>query len=131
MKMTNAQIYNCGAALRTFIADNEELSLPVRVNFFLQKNLTIILEACTDIEKYRMQIGEKYGSLSQNESGYEVAPENIAKAQGELNELMAIEQDLPIKTIALEDFGNIQLKTREMAALFFMIEEPSEKGESL
>lgn len=129
MKMTNLQIYNRGVALRTFIADNVNLKLPIKINFFLQRNIAQIMDAGTEIEQYRTNIGQKYGSLNASETGYDISPENMVLAQQELDELMSIEQDIPISLLSLEDFGNIEITTGEMAALLFMIAEPNEKGE--
>jgi hypothetical protein len=53
MKLTNQQIYNASLKLNSFSVEGK---IPVKINFFLQKNIQIIIEAGKEIEKARIQI---------------------------------------------------------------------------
>lgn len=127
MKLTNNEIYNYANALGQEFGANASLKLPIKVNFFLQKNIKTLVEAATDIENSRIEIAREYGVLTEDGESYQIPPEKIDDASKELNDLFGLEQDLPIKKFNLEDFNNIELTTAQMSALLFMIkDEPIE-----
>jgi hypothetical protein len=55
MKLTNNQIYSYATNL---VAFNIEEKLPVRINFFLQKNVQTIQAYAQEIEKARLEIAQ-------------------------------------------------------------------------
>ena len=123
MKLTNNEIYNYATALNENFGVNKEIKLPIKVNFFLQKNIKIILEAAQEIDKVRMEIIQTYGTPSEDGQSYEIPPEKIEAASAELTDLFSIEQDLSIHKFNLDDFNNIELTTGQTMALFFMIND--------
>ena len=122
--MTNVEIYNYANALMSVF--NEEMTLPVKVNFYLQKNTNTMIEAGKEIEKARMDIIQKYGTPSEDGQSYEVPAENIEVVNKELEDLFSLEQEIKINEISLEAFANVELTTAQVAAIAFMIKEEEE-----
>ena len=119
--MKNQKIYEHASKLSVF---NEcSIKMPVRINFYLQKNIRLIQEAATEIEKARFEIGAQFGSLNESQTGYDIPKENIAEATKELRDLFNLEQDLPLHVFKLDDFDGIELTYQQMSAIMFMIEE--------
>jgi hypothetical protein len=119
--MTNLEIYNYASMLMS--AFKEELTLPVKVNFYLQKNTNTMVEAGKEIEKTRMEIIQRYGTQSEDGQSFEVTAENIEAVNKELEDLFALEQEIKINEISLEAFANVELTTAQVAAIAFMIKE--------
>ena len=122
MKMTNLEIYSNAQALnQAFESFNEYL--PVKVNFFMQKNIKAIQELAMDIENSRVEIIQRYGSLNEETNEFSVPAESIEAANSELIDLFDIEQEVNIRKISLDAFGDIKLSTDQVQALMFMIED--------
>lgn len=122
MKLNNLQIYTYAEELNTQFLECNVL-LPVRVNFFLQKNIQIITTAAQEIAQVRLDIARKFGVLDEEGANYIIAPEDMADANKELNDLFGLEQELNLHTFKLIDFDNIELTYQQMSAIMFMIEE--------
>lgn len=120
MKLTNNQIYQYAQNLGAFYI---EVKMPVRINFYLQKNIQLIQQAAEEIDKARMNIGAQFGVPNENGNGYDIPAENIEAANRELNDLFNLEQDINLHIFKLEDFDNIELTFQELSAIMFMIEE--------
>ena len=122
MKLTNYQIFEY---MQNFINifENNNLYIPVKANFLIQKNIKLIAAAGEEIEKSRLQIAQHYGVLDKEKNQYIVPSDKIAEANKEINDLFSIEQDLDIKTFKLEDLGNAEFTSKQMQAIMFMIEE--------
>lgn len=119
--MTNLEIYSTASRLMEAFHDNEQ-KFPVKMNFFLQKNKKTLLSLAQEIEEARLNIAQTYGVDSGNGS-FSIAPENISKAQEELNQLFNIEQSVNIAKISYNDLDpNMELTEAQMEALMFMIE---------
>ena len=121
MKMTNLEIYSIAQAYKAFEKFNEYL--PVKVNFFMQKNKNTLMTAAQDIDNARMEIIQRYGSLNETGEAYIVPPESMDAANKELSDLFAIEQDISVNKINLSAFDNIKLTTDQVQAIMFMIDE--------
>ena len=123
MKLTNLQIYNYASNLLEEFSNSAELKLPVKVNFYLQKNLLTLKNLATEIEESRLNIIQEYGQINENGTSYFIPNENIEKAQQELNDLFALEQEVQIYMIKLDSFNDdILLSMSQMESLMFMIE---------
>lgn len=122
MKLTNEKIYTYAQNLMsTFVGT--DVVLPVKVNFYLQKNKKILTELAQDIEEARMEIAKKYGELSENGSQYVVADDKIEEANKELVDLFELEQEVQIYTVSIDSFkDDMALSTSQMEALMFMID---------
>ena len=119
--MTNKQIYEYGKKLAIFSECNSKL--PVRISFYLQKNIQLIQQAASEIDQARLGIGAKYGIPNEDGNGYDIPQENVAEANRELNELFELEQEVNIHKFKIDDFADIELTYKEMSAIMFMIED--------
>ena len=121
--MSNNEIYQIfNNLMKQF--NNGEQKFPVKINFYLQKNKNTLMEFAQEIETARLEIINSYGSPSEDNPGqYIIPPENIEIAQQELNELFALEQDVNIYKLSIDDFPeDMSLTGNQMEALLFMIE---------
>lgn len=120
MKLTNQQIYDATIQLASF---NIEGKLPVRINFFLQKNIQTLAAAGQEIEEARLSVAREFGQLNEDGTQFIVPPEKMAAAQKEINDLFNLEQDLNIHVFKLDDFDGIELTYQQLSSIMFMIEE--------
>lgn len=124
MQLTNNQIYNYASKLATqFNIQKCDIKLPIKISFFLQKNMKILTELAQDIEKCRLQIVTTYGTLQEESQTYIITPDNIEKANAELTDLFTLEQNVELHTFKLEDFEGLEFTFAQMDAIMFMIEE--------
>lgn len=122
MKLTNQEIYNYALSLNEAFKDNEQ-KLPVKINFYLQKNKTFLINLAQDIEMTRMDIIRNYGVLSEDGAQYIISKEKVEEAQKELNDLFSLEQEVNIYTINIDSLNDdITLTTGQMEAIMFMID---------
>lgn len=123
--MTNNDIYIIASDLVQNITQLN-LHLPVKVNFYLQKNIDAILAIAQDLEKSRNEILERYGTKDEETGNYSFEDDNLEKANQELIDLFTLEQEVPIYKIKLEDFNNIELDSKQVQAISYMIEDIEE-----
>jgi hypothetical protein len=90
MKLTNNEIYGYAVALNEAFADNTQ-RLPMKVNFYLQKNKKTLVELGQDIEESRAEIIRSYGELTEDGTQYSIPASNIEAAQKELEDLLNLE----------------------------------------
>lgn len=121
MKLTNQKIYEHASNLTVF--NNCNIKMPVRINFYLQKNIQLIRQSAEEIERARFDIGAQFGTPNPEGTGYDIPAENVAEANRELSDLFSLEQDLSIHIFKLDDFDGIELDYQQMSAIMFMIEE--------
>lgn len=122
MKMTNNDIYNIASVLNKAFEDTTQY-LPVKVNFYIQKNKAILLTLAQDIEQARINILKNYGTLNQETNQFEFTPDNAQIVMKELNDLFTLEQDVNIYTVSIDSFSDdLTLTTGQMEALMFMID---------
>lgn len=120
--MTNAEIFSLDKALSSAF-NNETRYLPAKINFYIQKNRSVLANLSKDIEAVRMSIIEKYGTLEENEDQYKFSDANLKLANKELADLLNIVQEVQICTISLTSLEALDFTTLQMQALLFMIEE--------
>ena len=123
MRLTNSEIYSCAQELITEFGPDCQIQLPVRINFFLQKNIRTMKELAEDIENTRLTIARTYGVLNQEQNVYEIPNEKLEAATKELNELFSLEQEVSIHIFKLSDFDGVETSYKQLSALMFMIEE--------
>ena len=121
MTLTNQKIYEYASGLIVF--NGFDIKLPVKISFFLQKNIKIITEAAQEVNEARLEIARTYGTYSEEEGVYNIPTESIPITQSEINDLFNLEQDLNIHIFKLDDFDNIELTYQQLSAIMFMIEE--------
>ena len=123
---TNLDIYNKAAAMvEAFNAkDGSELNYPVKVNFYLQKNMNAFLNLAREIEQKRIEIIQKYGNPSEeNPDEYKIPDDKIEEAGKEIQDFLELEQEVPVSMLKLDWFDNIDMNAAQVAAISFMIEE--------
>lgn len=122
MLMKNSEIYNYAQALVGAFQDNNQ-RLPVKINFYLQKNKKTLLSLSQDIEQSRMEIAQNYGILNEEGTAYTIPEENIAAVNNEIQDLLNIEQEVPIYQVSIDSFSDdLTLTTAQMEAIMFMID---------
>lgn len=122
MKLTNAQIYTYATALATAFQDTTQ-KLPIKVNFYLQKNKTVLTSLAQDIENARLDLIRANGELNEEGTSYRIPKEKVEEVQKELNDLFALEQDVNIYTISIDSLSDdLTLTTGQMEAIMFMID---------
>lgn len=122
MKLTNSQIYNYVNVLFEAFNDKDQ-KLPIKINFYLQKNKNTLMALAQDIEKARLEIASNYGNLNEESSQYIVPSDKLEDAQAELDDLFNLEQEVQIYTIKADDLdNNISITTAQMEAIMFMID---------
>ena len=123
MKLTNNQIYQFANNILTNMENLNNIYIPAKANFFLQKNIQLIAAAAQEIDAARLEIAKHYGELNENGQSYNIPPESMEQVSKELDDLFGIEQELDIKTFSIEALGNAEFTTAQMQAIMFMIEE--------
>lgn len=122
MKLTNNEIYTYAIALKEAFND-ENQKLPIKVNFYLQKNKTLLTQLAMDIEKARVEIAKEYGVLDEESQQYVIPQDKIEIASQELNDLFNLEQEVNIYTINIDALSeDLLISTAQMEALMFMID---------
>ena len=122
MKLTNNQIYDYATRLAAEFNDNS-LKLPIKVNFYLQKNKAALMTLAQDLEQNRQSIIENYGQLNDEGTQYIVPTDKIEAAQQELSDLFSLEQEVNIYKINIDTLSDdLVLSAGQMEALMFMID---------
>ena len=120
--LTNNEIYNYATSLQENFSNNET-KFPIRVNFYLQKNLNTLMGLAQEIEKQRIEIIQEYGVKNEETQKIEVPAEKTQEATEKMNELFNLTQEVQIYKVNLNAFGDISLTPGQMQALLFMIDE--------
>lgn len=122
--MSNLDIYNTANSLAEYVRDNMDVVLPVKVNFFLQKNMNELINLAQEIEESRIEIIKKYGVQEEdNPDQFTVPAEKQAEATKELEDLFALEQEVSINMLKLDWFDDINLTGQQVASLAYMIDD--------
>jgi hypothetical protein len=120
--MTNSEIYNIATILGKAFEDEKQV-LPVKVNFYMQKNKATLVALAQEIEKARVEILQKHGTLNEETNQFEFSNEVAETVVQELNDLLGLEQEVNIYTVNIDNFGDeLTLTTGQMEALMFMID---------
>jgi hypothetical protein len=120
--MTNSEIYNIATILSKAFED-EKQALPVKVNFYMQKNRATLTTLAQEVEKARVEILQKHGTLNEETNQFEFSNEVAETVIQELNDLLSLEQEVNIYTVSIDSFGDdLSLTTGQMEALMFMID---------
>ena len=122
MTLTNNEIYSYANALAQEFG-NDQVKFPIKVNFYLQKNMQELITLAQEIEKERISIASDYGTLNEETQQYEIPNENITIASNKLDELFKLTQEVKIYKVKLDAFGDMELTSNQMQALLFMIDE--------
>lgn len=122
MLLTNNEIYTRAQELTMAFNDGEQ-KLPVKINFYLQRNKSALVSLAQDIEKTRMEIIQNYGVLNEDGTAYDIPNDKIAEATKELEDLFNLEQEIHIYKVNIDSLSDdLTLTTAQMEAIMFMID---------
>lgn len=122
MTMTNNEIYTYTRQLMDAFSDGEQ-KLPIKINFYLQKNKNTLLTLAQDIERSRLEIAQSFGTLDDAGEQYVIPSDKLAEASKELEDLFNLEQDVAIHKISIDSLNDdLMLSAAQMEALMFMID---------
>jgi hypothetical protein len=127
MLLQNSFIFEYTKLLDSVVAD-ETLRFPARVNFIIQKNLNTFATLFGEINKQRMLTCEMY-STGVSEAGnflFEDKEKRI-QAENELSDLLNDTQEVTIKKFPLSAIEHLNLTSKQMEVLMFMIEDEEEE----
>lgn len=122
--LTNLEIYTTAQALMENITT--DINLPVKVGFYIQKNMKKMTELAQEIEKSRMEIFDKYGEKDEENNQYKFDKSVQEQVQKELNDLFDLTQDVKINMLELDWFDDIDLNANQIAAISYMIADDDE-----
>lgn len=130
LTLTNLEIYSLANQLAEAFntGDNTE-HLPIKINFFLQKNMKTMLDLGQDIDKTRTEIIQRYGVLNPETNNYDIPAEKVQDAQKELTDLFDIEQEVKINMLDINLFDTVDISEKKGNAILFMIYDPDEEKE--
>lgn len=122
--LTNLEIYTTAQALMENITT--DINLPVKVGFYIQKNMKKMTELAQEIEKSRMEIFDKYGEKDEENNQYKFDKSVQEQVQKELNDLFNLTQDVKTNMLELDWFDDIDLNANQIAAISYMIADDDE-----
>ena len=122
--LTNLEIYTTAQALMENITT--DMNLPVKVGFYIQKNMKKMTELAQEIEKSRMEIFDKYGEKDEENNQYKFDKIVQEQVQKELNDLFDLTRDVKTNMLELDWFDDIDLTANQIAAISYMIADDDE-----
>ena len=125
--LTNLEIYTTAQALMESITT--DINLPVKVGFYIQKNMKKMTELAQEIEKSRMEIFDKYGEKDEENNQYKFDKNVQEQVQKELNDLFDLTQDVKTNMLELDWFDDIDLNANQIAAISYMIADDEDEVE--
>lgn len=125
--LTNLEIYTTAQALIENITT--DMNLPVKVGFYIQKNMKKMTELAQEIEKSRMEIFDKYGEKDEENNQYKFDKSVQEQVQKELNDLFDLTQDVKTNMLELDWFDDIDLNANQIAAISYMITDDEDEVE--
>lgn len=125
--LTNLEIYTTAQALMENITT--DINLPVKVGFYIQKNMKKMTELAQEIEKSRIEIFDKYGEKDEENNQYKFDKSVQEQVQKELNDLFDLTQDVKTNMLELDWFDDIDLNANQIAAISYMITDDEDEVE--
>lgn len=130
LTLKNIDIYSIANMLAdAFSANDNDTHLPIKINFFLQKNMAKMIELGQELDRERTEIVKRYGTLNEETQQYEIPQEKLEEAQNELNELFNLEQEVKITMLDINAFDGVDISDKKGNAIMFMIYDPDEDNE--
>lgn len=124
---TNFEIFNIASALLD--TDLSDLKLPIKINFYLEKNKKELVALGQELEQERLNIMQKYGTLNEDGTQYKFEEKDVPTVNKEIKEIFDLTQDVAIYAADLDSFGNVDLTSKQLKTISFMIEEEEEEEE--
>lgn len=124
--MTNIEIYNTASSLADLYNSmvSKNIALPIKANFYFQKNMNLLIEMAKELETERTNILNKFGTPDKdNPDQLIIDPNKVDEANQELNDLFSLEQEITVNLIELDWFGSIDMTPQQFTAVAFMIKD--------
>ena len=121
---SNNQIYQIAMGIKNH-PFKDDTYIPIKFNFYIQKNIETILKEFENIEKHKNDIILHYGEL--NNGQVTIPSDKIDNANKELDSLGDIKQEVDIYMIPLSNIEGLNLTTGELKSIMFMIDANSDK----
>lgn len=126
MLMSNDLIYKTALGISNAF-NKEDQYLPVKLNFYIQKNKKILMELAQEIEAARQTILQSYGNYDNDIQSYRFNDDIIPQVNKELNELFELEQEVNIQIVPVKLLDDsLKLTASQMDALMFMLDDSNE-----
>lgn len=126
MLIKNVKIIQCFELLKENFNNNSKY-LPAKIAFIIQKNIKVLKELSQEIYTLRDNIIKHYGAQDINDLESFIIPDEYKEiAQKELDDLIEMEQEVPILKLKFSDIENLEFTMNQMEAIMFMIEEEVE-----
>lgn len=126
MLIKNTQIIKSHESLNKNFNDNTKY-FPAKISFIITKNIKVLKSLAEEIYLMRDNIIYHYGKPdSEEDDTYIISKENREIAQKELDDLIEMEQEVPILKLKFSDIENLEFTMNQMEAIMFMIEEEVE-----
>lgn len=109
--MTNLEIYNKANSLLSTFENIENISLPVKVHFYFQKNMETLVNMARELEQQRINILNR------------LKDKDMEEKNKSITDLFSLEQEVKYYTFPIEWLENIELTAKQVQAFSFMIEE--------
>lgn len=116
---TSNELFN----IAEYISNNPfrtDTYIPVKYNFYIQKNIEIVLKEYERIQKHRRDILMHYGETKGDE--FIIPKDKINDTNKELEELSNLEHELDLTILSINNIENLELTTGELKSIMFMIE---------
>lgn len=121
--LTNQEIWSYINLLNETFGEEQELTLPAKIAYAIEYNRFILYQKYEFIEKARMNIGKKYGNITEDKTGYNISTDKIELAQMELEQLLSINQVVDVIKLTINELKACNLTLKQMRAILFMIEK--------
>lgn len=126
MLIKNVQIIEFYELLKENFSNNIKY-FPAKISFIIMKNMKNLKNFADEIYLTRDDIIQYYGNPNVEDSNTYIIPEDKKEiAQKELDDLIELEQEVPILKLKFSDIENLEFTMNQMEAIMFMIEEEVE-----
>ena len=126
MLIKNVQIIEFYELLKENFSNNIKY-FPAKISFIIMKNMKNLKNFADEIYLTRDDIIQYYGNPNVEDSDIYIIPEDKKEiAQKELDDLIELEQEVPILKLKFSDIENLEFTMNQMEAIMFMIEEEVE-----
>lgn len=100
---------------------------PAKILFIIHKNIKTLKELAEEIYSSRNSIIQHYGTPDEEDKESFIIPKEVQEiTQKELDDLIELEQEVPILKLKFSDIENLEFTMNQMEAIMFMIEEEVE-----
>lgn len=123
MRIKNIDIIKSYENLKNFFS-NDEKYFPAKITFIILKNIKIFEILAEEIYIARDNIVKHYGVPDKEDKESFIIPKEVQEiTQKELDDLIELEQEVPILKIKFSDIESLEFTMNQMEAIMFMIEE--------